>query len=167
MTRSFALVFALLVLAGLALVGLVFALTVLPFPDVAGLVVASAVVASTKSVLAFRPFEKADWYGWGGATASPDGRAPMIGEYDGAGYGEYPATVIADACGVEVTLYGDDGSTDEPTTAVFRYDTDAGSVDSGVGTVRGYAMAVFLASSLPFPLTPAYLEGIGFADVSP
>lgn len=164
MTRSaawFALALALLVLASLA-----YAMSVLPFPtpDALGVALASAVVASTKSVLALRPFALNDWHCYGGATSAPDGRAPMIADLNGD---EAPdgigLTVIADALGVEVFFYvpvemSAEGLTYED---VVAYRVTLGDEASNAT----YALAVFLASSLPATMTSAYLKGIGFARV--
>ena len=161
MTRLLPFALALLVLTGIVAalaLGVTAWIDSLPGAHV-GLVLASAVVASTRSVLVLRPFTEGDWCCWAGATRAPDGRAPMIGDRDGL-------TLIADACGVEVTFYRD--LPDEDATwaeqDVYRYEL-AGQ-DAKFGDLnRAYGMAVFVASSLPATMTPDYLLGLGFARV--
>ena len=171
MTRSgpFALVLALIVLGSLAILAL---LVALPFPpaDALGLVLGSAVVASTKPVAAFRSFTEFDWMGFGGATRAPNGRAPMIADVPADADG-ISATVIADACGVEVTLYLPDvGSGVDGALAgdPLVYRIDLADADASFGELnRAYSLAVFVAASLPVTgaTNSSYLSGLGFRRI--
>lgn len=105
------------------------------------------------------PFTKTDWYGLGGASAAPNGSAPLITDLPNAT--TYPATVIADAVGVSVLFY----LTTDGDTAEFNLSlTPNGEPDNAA-----YAVAVAVAGGLPATaaLSPAYLTGLGFTAVGP
>ena len=127
------------------------------------LVLASAVVATTRPVLAFRSFTEFDWMGF-------PVRAPIIAESptdeDGV-----TATVIADALGVEVTLYLPDIGSDVDGALdgeLLVYRLTLADDDASLGDLnRAYGTACFIATSLPTTgvTRPAYLSSIGFRRV--
>jgi hypothetical protein len=55
--------------------------------------------------LNFKPFDKMDWMGYGGAESAPDGREPIIAYVEKGGK---DFVVIADLNGVSVDIYEND-----------------------------------------------------------